>query len=325
MHREFRKLLDSATGISQHVIAIVIDIRGFTPFCNTVDSLEVATYIKKVYMKIIDAYFPDASFYKPTGDGLLVIVPYAEDSLEQVINKTIESCKKLVEDFGNLCVDEPMINFDTPKNIGIGITRGSACCLASGEKVLDYSGKVLNLASRLMDTARPSGIVFDSKFGLNLLSKDNRELFLEDRVYIRGIAEQEPIIICYTRNFTIISDSYKKPIIEPRLDTVENCFLFKELKELPPHSPRLAILLEHKPIDVEKIEVKLMFEFVSKDTGKSFSHTLWRKVGEKEVYYRKRGKEHMVQIELKPLIEILNSRGLDDDTEITVRVIYPTI
>ena len=74
MNEGFRKLLEKATGKSQYIIVIVLDIRGFTPFCQIADSLDVATYIKKIYMKIIDDYFPDASFYKPAGDGLLITI-----------------------------------------------------------------------------------------------------------------------------------------------------------------------------------------------------------------------------------------------------------
>lgn len=323
MHEEFRRLLDNATGVSQHVIAIVIDIRGFTLFCNTVDSLQVATYIKKVYMKIIDTYFSDASFYKPTGDGLLVVVPYDEESLGQVIDKTVESCVKLLEDFAKLCDDEPMVNFETPKNIGIGIAGGSACCLTSEEKVLDYSGKLLNLASRLMDIARPSGIVFDSKFGLNLLSKDKRDLFLEDRVYLRGIAEQEPMAVYYTRNYTLIPNFFKRPIKEPRWVSVENTVSFKDMKKFP--SKFYIFALKDKPIDVEKIEFEAIFEFVSEETGKIFDRILRRRVGEKEVSYRKHGNRHVVCLELKPFVRLLDSRGLEDDAEITLKVTYPTI
>ena len=81
MHREFRELLEKATGFSEFVVAINVDIRGFSPFSKTVESPEVAMFIKRVYMKLIDEYFSNASFFKPTGDGLLVILPYTEENL----------------------------------------------------------------------------------------------------------------------------------------------------------------------------------------------------------------------------------------------------
>jgi len=72
-----------------------------------------------------------------------------------------------------------MTNFPTPDKIGIGITRGSVCCIMSGSKILDYSGRNLNLASRLMEMARPSGIVFDESFGLDLLSDEKKVFFYQ--------------------------------------------------------------------------------------------------------------------------------------------------
>ena len=125
MHREFRKLLTEATGSSEFVIAINADIREFTSFSKTVESTEVAMFIKRVYMKLIDEYFNNASFYKPTGDGLLVIIPYTEANLADIVKGTIDSCLALLVNFSSICIGDPMINFDVPKRIGIGISRGS--------------------------------------------------------------------------------------------------------------------------------------------------------------------------------------------------------
>jgi GTP cyclohydrolase III len=57
MHKEFLKLLENATGRSEHVIVVNLDIRGFTSFCQTVNPLDVATSIKKVYLTILNNYF----------------------------------------------------------------------------------------------------------------------------------------------------------------------------------------------------------------------------------------------------------------------------
>ena len=132
-----------------------MDIRGFTPFCQREDSADVATYIKKIYINIIETYFMDANFIKPTGDGLLIIKNYNEEDIREISNDVIEKCMEIVEIFPTLLNDDPMINFETPKNIGLGIARGSACCLKNDDKIIDYSGRILNLASRLMDIARP--------------------------------------------------------------------------------------------------------------------------------------------------------------------------
>src|SRR5207244_3281826 len=94
----------------------------------------------------------------------LLVFPYTEDSLHSVALDVISGCFSCLNEFGTICEADPMINFETPQRVGFGITRGPACCLFSGKDVLDYSGHLLNLASRLMDLARPSGILVDGNF-----------------------------------------------------------------------------------------------------------------------------------------------------------------
>jgi len=323
MHRELKKLLEGATGESQHIIAIVLDIRGFTLFCERVDSLDVATYIKKAYMKILDVYFPDAAFFKPTGDGLLVIIHYDEKSLKANVNKTIESCLKLVQGFNNLCSKDPMIYFDTPENIGIGIARGSACCIISEKKILDYSGKVLNLASRLMNAARPAGIVLDSKFGLTLLSDELKEAFLEDSIYIRGIAEEEQMIVYYTKEYTLIPDSFKKPIREPRWESVERTTTVKRLEALSTDSYRLN--LKHKPLDQTKIFGEVKYKYIAVEGGAVVERTTYFDIEEEVFEYRKRGKTHYAVFSRQEILDSLDKKYVHEDMELTIIVTYPIV
>lgn len=205
MHRLFRAALDDATGVSQRIIVVIIDVREFSKFSQQCESVDVAAFIRKVYMKIIDSYFDFASFYKSTGDGLLLTIPWEEKNLEEMSQKVIESCIKCHSEFGTLCDGESSINFDVPRKVGIGVARGSACCLLSGDKVIDYSGRLVNLAARLMDLARPSGIVIDGAFIFDLLTEEQRKIFKEDKVYLKGIHEEEPIKVYCTPDFTVIS------------------------------------------------------------------------------------------------------------------------
>jgi hypothetical protein len=137
MHRTFRKLLDQATGSSEYVVVTNVDIRGFSAFSTTVDSADTGLYIKKVYARIIDDYFERASFFKPTGDGLLLTVPYEEKTLGDTVQWTLETCFELLDDFPTLVAGDAMVNFGVPDRIGIGVSRGSASCLRSGETILD--------------------------------------------------------------------------------------------------------------------------------------------------------------------------------------------
>lgn len=216
MHRELRKLLPDATGANDFVIALNLDIRGFSSFCHKVESPSAAMFIKRVYITLIDGYFTQASFFKPTGDGLLIIVPYNRQNVSKVVSETMDSCLKAVNEFDTFCKGDPMINFETPKNIGIGLSRGPACRIFSGNKTLDYSGRYLNLASRLMDVARPRGIVFDSSIGIELLTPEQQKLFATESIYLKGVAESHSIDIWYTKDMTTIASSYKH-----RLDDIE--------------------------------------------------------------------------------------------------------
>jgi len=90
MHRLFKEALKDATGISQRVIVVFVDIRDFSKFSQQCDSVDVAAFIRKVYMKIIDSYFPFASFYKSTGDGLLLTIPWKEKNLEKSLKKSLK-------------------------------------------------------------------------------------------------------------------------------------------------------------------------------------------------------------------------------------------
>ncbi len=65
----FRKLLDNVQGISEFVIAVIIDVRDFSSFAMKVESVQTTAFLKRIYVEMIDRYFGKASFVKPTGDG----------------------------------------------------------------------------------------------------------------------------------------------------------------------------------------------------------------------------------------------------------------
>jgi class 3 adenylate cyclase len=252
MHREFRKLLTDAEGVTQFVIALNLDVRGFSSFCHKVESPSAAMFIRRVYMTLIDKYFNGAPFFKPTGDGLLVIIPYTRQNVKSVVGEIIETCLKAVQEFGTLCKGDPMINFETPQNIGIGLSRGPACRLFSGNKTLDYSGRVLNLASRLMDVARPCGVVFDDSLGFELLATKQQKLFAEDNIYLRGVAESSAVHIWYTKGITKISSIYRRRLDDIEWQHVKHTMKFRDIKD----SPRVYhIDLPTKPANPKDIEI----------------------------------------------------------------------
>ena len=220
MHKIITEALPNAHGRSERIIVVIADIRGFSAFCLRHESSDVAMYIKRVYVKLINQYFPFHSFYKPTGDGLLITIQIDEENLEERAQTTVDACLQCLEEFPDICAGDAMINFEVPSQIGFGLTRGTACCLISGDAVLDYSGQILNLASRLTDYARPKGIVLDGQFGIELLSNPVKEKFEPTKVFIRSVAEAEPRGIYVPKGVVEVPAYARMPIDFERWDTL---------------------------------------------------------------------------------------------------------
>lgn len=316
MHREFRKLLEQATGRSQFIIAVNADIRGFSTFCKDIESTDVAMYIKRVYLKMIDEYFQRAIFFKSTGDGLMLAIPYSEDDLSEVVRETIDVCLKLHVDFPALCKDDPMIPYDVPTQIGIGIARGSACRLQTGKKIIDFSGRILNYATRLMDLARPSGIVFDGQFGLSLLEKTVASQFAADEVYVRSVAEDQPVVIHYLKESVVIHLRARQPIGET--PWAKEVFTVTLRDMAMSDSWRHA--LDATPSNPDEIAVKITYAAIHKGVkqkGKlSYASTKQFK------YYLEAG-EPIVLLNYKAIRATLAAKGVKRDWPITLTITYP--
>jgi class 3 adenylate cyclase len=260
MHRIFRRLLDTATGETRSIIAVFIDIRDFSPFSQKYDSFDIAMFIKRVYINIIDSYFNFASFYKSTGDGLLLTIPFSANNMEEMIQKTIVNCMACHCEFSNICSGDHMINFTVPDRIGIGVARGSACCLISGKKIIDYSGRLLNLTSRLTALAKPSGIVIDQSLGINFLDKDTRNNFEKQDVYLDGIAEATPITVYFTKAFTKIPERNRRPIAEKSWQHKQDVRPLRDITKFH----RFRYDLESEPTSAKDIEVTLTYPTIRK-------------------------------------------------------------
>lgn len=253
MHKIFRKALDTASGEQRSIIAVSIDIRNFSPFSLKQDSFDIAMFLKRVYVNIIDSYFNFASFYKSTGDGLLLTIPFSANNIEEVAQKTIVNCIACHREFRNICSGDPMIHFSIPDKIGIGVAKGSACCLTSGKKIIDYSGRLLNLTSRLTDLAKPSGIVIDQSLGIDLLDKNTRNNFKEQDVYLDGIAQDTPITVYFTKKFTEIPERNRRPIEEKRWRHKKDVRLLRDIIKFS----LFRLHLESKPTSAKDIEVTI--------------------------------------------------------------------
>lgn len=316
MHRIFRKALDDAAGVAESIIVVVTDVRDFSRFSEGCDSVEVAMFIRWVYIRLIEDYFPFASFYKSTGDGLLLVVPIGGENITEVSRKVVDSCIKCHSEFGSICSDDPMINFKVPEKIGIGIARGTACRLVSGDKVIDYSGRLLNLTSRLTNLARPSGIIIDGKFGINLLSQEQQSNFEEADVYLDGIAEDEPIQVYFTKEFTDIPRRNRQPIAEKRWRHMEETKPFRELLNL---GGRFLYELESEPLNPDDISVKVYYPKVIE--GKI--QRRYQKIHDfDEFTYKLEAGKPIVRMNYKELCKRLELRQVKGNMKVTIDIAY---
>lgn len=212
-HERMRALLPSARAETCQVIATFLDIRGFSTFSAKGDSFDIATYLSSVYSTILTSYFPDTTFFKPTGDGLLMIhsLPTDRTDIPNAVSSVLARCVSLVGAFGQLTSDDYMINFPVPQLLGAGVARGTATRLVSSGLVLDYSGRCLNLAARLMDKARPYGVVFADDRAEMLIDPELMTNLHAERVCIRGIAEEVPIRVYVTAGVEI-TDADREPL-----------------------------------------------------------------------------------------------------------------
>lgn len=307
--------MENAEGVSEFIIAVNVDIRGFSEFSKHVESPDVAMYIKRVYMSLVDNYFAGSSFFKPMGDGLLLTFPYNEKNLKEVINDIIKKCWKVINDFGKICKNDPMINFPVPQHIGIGIARGTACRIVTGRKILDYSGHVLNLASRLMDIARPSGIVFPDSFGADLLDTSEIDKFARTKVYLKGIAEDRPIPIYYSKAITKIVAIHKAPLNKIKWKIIKTEEKLSEFRKLGIfHYP-----LSERPTDPDEILVKATFPKVS--SGKKLKNVV--SILKPEFKYETAGDEYYVIINMGDIANKANEQGVKEGWKIALEIKYP--
>lgn len=174
-------------------------------------------YLRSAFNTVLSSQFDDTAFFKLTGDGLLLIHELPADAarLPEFVSSILLRAARLVDGFGQITADDYTINFPVPQRLGVGIARGSATRLISDGAVLDYTGRCLNLAARLMDKARPYGVAFADRHADQLMTPEVRELFRSDQVCIRGISELDPMPIFITRSVEIAA-SDRAPIPEAR-------------------------------------------------------------------------------------------------------------
>lgn len=143
------------------VLAVVIDIRGFSLFCEepNIESPYTCGLMSAFYNmvgKSFERFPPD--LVKLVGDGVVAIWETNPNDREIAVNVAIGGCLSL-KDRWKIVSDGPHFTHGAPEGIGAGIGFGLASHLESGN---DYIGRSINIASRLCG-ACPAGRVYVDK------------------------------------------------------------------------------------------------------------------------------------------------------------------
>ncbi len=238
--------------------------------------------------------------------------PYDEANLAEVSDKVLTACLKCLTAFPTICKDDPMINFKVPSLIGFGIARGTACCLHADDLILDYSGHLLNLASRLMELARPGGIVIDGNYSKAIIPSGIRSRFAEQRVFLRGIAEDSPWTVFYLKDSVEISEFYLSPLLIEKWLRVDKTFSVAKWKKFE----SFEITLESAVKSPEKTKVTLIYP---KKGVKG--HDIIAEASQ-SCYSLKEEPEPCVIVDCEKMLKLAEPDVLSKATQVRIRVDY---
>ena len=242
-------------------------------------------------------------------------ISFDEESLQRVAEETVNACLRCVDDFAHICDGDQMINFEVPTQMGIGVTRGIACCLIAGETVLDYSGHILNLAARLTDIARPSGVVLDGNFGIQLLPTQVQERFQPDEAYLPGVAEDIPCRVYTLRDAVEIPNRAKHPLRYEHWKTFRRDDPAGEWRKM---GPIYQEQLEQRLVRPDAYIVEVIFDdFIE---GQAQSWHVHREL--EDVEYVVRGDEPWLVVQMDEMHGILDKNNVPDDAKVIFRVKY---
>ncbi len=219
----------SSRSTQVEAIASIFDLSGFTNFCSNVDPhLSVPEYlsrflewlfeeIKKEFVE--ESYeegkklWADLPFLaKFLGDGVLFLWD-TEDMSEVAIRNVVISldniCDHYVEIFHPRIKKEVV---EPPNMLRCGIARGRVFSVGNGE---DYVGPCINIASRLHKLSDLRICCSRRGFDFDRSPLESvRELFVEKRVTIRGIGENE-LLWVLKEEFDKLPQEEKKIFREP--------------------------------------------------------------------------------------------------------------
>lgn len=233
-----------------------------------------------------------------------------------MVADTVASALSLELNFAGLTRDDPLLNFPVPQSVGVGIARGSATRLTGDGKTLDYSGYPLNLASRLMDLARPRGVVFDVGIGEDLVGEGLLKRFDQADVYLRGLAEVEPLSIRKTQDVDIPL-SNRAPIGVEIIHEEPFGRTLAQLRKLA----RYRILLRSAPVAESTIRLEIEWLMVDGSGNKHKTETRGLELSEQARTYSNAGTPALL-VDFSEVLSFLESEGVKPRWQIHLHVSY---
>ncbi len=321
MLNELINKFKNANGRSEFVIAVVCDIRGFSSFSKNHEAPDIAMFSKRFFVKLLEEYFVDTDFAKPTGDGMLLLFKYSEDNLHEVSDSVLRKCRDVVHDFPTMMANDSMINYRVPDAIGFGIARGTAFCLYSDDEVVDYSGQTLNLASRLNEFARPQGIVIDGSYMMSVIPEEMRGIFSTDMLFVRDISEELPREVFLSSDVVIPTEA-KTPAKKPVLRSIDHDVTVGFVKKMPDN---LTIKMPEEPLS--SIPCTARVEWVHSTATwlhpNAPEYTQWRPLTFTKVEHTSDG--YFAHLITDEIIRVIDEEGLASKAKLTIRIQYAPI
>lgn len=147
-------------GVPCEVLALVIDLRGFSAFCEkpNIESPYTCGLLTGFYNMIrgsLIKFPPD--MMKFLGDGVLAIWETTREDRDIALNVALDAVQYLPSRWKEV-LRSPHFIHGAPEGLGCGLSFGLASKISVGN---DYLGRPINIASRLCDVCPPNAVLID--------------------------------------------------------------------------------------------------------------------------------------------------------------------
>jgi class 3 adenylate cyclase len=142
------------------VLAVVIDIRGFSLFCEqpNIESPYTCGLMSAFYHMITETMqrFPP-EMTKFLGDGVLAVWETTPADRHIAVSVALGGARELYRKW-QVVRESPHFSHGAPEGVGVGISFGLASHLVVGD---DYIGRPINIASRICDACPGDRVYVD--------------------------------------------------------------------------------------------------------------------------------------------------------------------